>query len=189
MVADDTQKLKIWRHMHGKDQFSAACVQQFYFSNVTWSNCILDTHHMNHVFITLNFEQTEVIQKQIELINPDKLLCLEADGPSRKRKNHSSTETSPNLPKRKRRKENHVSKLRARYIAKRAERRRKMMTLGYPVDSADESDARKQDYDQRQQFAAQKQKSESDNLPSSSNKNENKPPDLRKIPLRNILKF
>ena len=153
-MADHTQKLQIWRYMYSKNQFSSTCVKQFYFSNVTWSNIILDTHHLNHIFITLNFEQTE-------LSNPDKLMCIEeATVPSRKRKNATSAETTPRMQQRKRRKRDKVLKMRARYIAKRAERRRKMMTLGYPVDTADESEANRQDFLQRLDHSAPDSSSE-----------------------------
>ena len=76
------------------------------------------------------------------MTHPSKLMCIENEmGYNRKRK-RSSSDSSP-ASKRRRQKVS-VQKMQAKYIAKQAAKRRKLIALGFPVDSGDEDDAMRQ---------------------------------------------
>ena len=152
MHADETQCLKIWRFMLEMGQLSPDCIRNYYISNLTWNNQILHEHHMNHVFIKVDFSVAD-------LSHPLKLMVAE-ESFMRKRKNGPyQTSHSSISPKVKRRRHRvPLRTLQSRYRAKREAKQLKLQLLGYPIHSGDESDAQRQ-HQQLQQRKRQKQNS------------------------------
>ena len=160
MHADENQCLKIWRFMLDMGQLSPGCIQNYYISNLTWNNQILNDHHMNHVFIKIDFTAAD-------LSHPLKLMVAE-ESFMRKRKSYAhNTSPSSHSPKVKRhRRRVPVKTLQARYRAKRDAKHHKLQLLGYPIHSGDESDAQRQhlQLQQKRQKQNLKSKSESEQL-------------------------
>ena len=131
---------KVWDVMYANGQLSKTCIQDYYFGQVCWSNRRINKHNLNHCFFKVNFARSD-------MTHPAKLMCVENEvGYNRKRK-RSGSDSSP--ASKRRRQKISVQKMQAKYIAKQAAKKRKLIALGFPVDSGEEEEAMRQDQEQK----------------------------------------
>ena len=128
--------------MVANGQLSPTCTRDYFFGQVHWSNRRINKHNLHHCFLKVNFTKADST-------HPSKLMQMANTYGSRKRR-RSSSEKSP-VSKRLRRRCVSVQQLQAKFRAKQAEKKRKMIALGFPLNSSDEEDALMKDRVQKLQ--------------------------------------